>query len=556
MDFSQLAILTVVAALFGIFAKIFKQPLLVGYLFAGIGLAATGIIKDSQTLESLGKIGITLLLFLLGLEMNLKDLPSIGRVALITGTGQILITALLGFLLALFMGLGGLPSAYVAVALTFSSTIIVVKLLSEKKELVSLYGKIAIGFLLVQDLFAILILIFLASVGRGGLQIQDYFLISFKALILLVSVWALSKKILPYLFDKFASSIELLFIVSLAWALGFATFVSGSLGFSLEIGGFLAGLSLASLPENLQIASRLRPLRDFFLTIFFLFLGTKLFVGANLVQILPQAILFSLVVLVGHPLIIFALMVILGYRKRTAFLAGITAAQISEFSFILMEVGEASGHVTKSQVSLVILTGVITMTVSTYLILGAEKIYRKISRFLSVFEKEKTKEAVLTFHARLSDHIVLVGADRTGRNLVNYFKSKNTPLLVVDFNPSIFSALTADNIPVVFGDITDAEIIEAANLDKARVIISTVPSLEDNLSLLEHVGSLKDKPVVIVIAQTRKDGIKLYEAGATYTVVPEAVAGEHIRQILNLYDSDKKQLSEAGRRHFDRLIYA
>lgn len=556
MDFSQLAILMVVAALFGILAKLFKQPLLVGYLFAGIGLAYAGVIQDNQALESLGKIGITLLLFLLGLEMNLKDLPAIGKVAVITGAGQIIITACLGFLLSLILGFGNLPSAYIAVALTFSSTIIVVKLLSEKKELASLYGKITVGFLLVQDLFAILILILLSSAGKSGFYFHDYLLVFFKGLILLVSVWLLSKRILPYLFEKFASSIELLFIVSLAWVLGFATLVSGALGFSLEIGGFLAGLSLAALPENLQIASRLRPLRDFFLTIFFLFLGTKLFIGANILEIFPQALLFSTIVLIGHPIIIFTIMVFIGYRKRTAFLAGLTSAQISEFSFILMEVGEQAGHVSKQQVSLIILTGVLTMTFSTYLILKAEKIYKKLSRLLGVFEKIKTKEAALTIQTKLTNHIVLVGADRTGKNLVNYFKSKDFPFLVVDFNPTIFSSLSAENIHVVFGDITDTEIAESANLDKSRMIISTVPTLEDNLSLLEYLGSLNDKPIVIVIAQTKKDGIKLYEAGATYVVVPDAVAGEHIRQILNLYDSNTNLLTDAGRRHFDRLIYA
>src|SRR3972149_4755896 len=556
MDFSQLSLLLVIASLFGIFARTFKQPLLVGYLFAGILLAAMGIVTESARLENLGKIGVTFLLFLLGIEMNLKELPTIGKVAAVTGIGQIVITFIFGALLALGLGIKLPAAAYIGIALTFSSTVIIVKLLSEKKELASLYGKISVGFLLIQDLVAIVILIFLSSLGKGNFQTGQYALIALKILGLFAGVWILSKKILPYVFDRIiSSSLELLFIVSIAWALGVATFVAGPVGFTLEIGGFLAGLSLSNLPEHLQIASRTRPLRDFFLTIFFLYIGTKLYVGGEIFALLPEAGVFSIFVLVGNPIIVLIIMGLLGYKKRTSFLAGLTVAQISEFSFILMEVGESSGHVTKSQVSLVILTGVITMTVSTYLIIWSEKIYKVIGKYLSIFEKKRSREITLNYDMKPDNHTVLIGADRAGRNLCDYFKSRLTPFLVIDFNPSIIAKLTAENIPAVFGDITDPEIIEITNLDKSKTVISTIPSVDDNLSILEFVRPLKIKPLLIMTAQTRRDGIKLYEAGATYVVIPELVAGEHIRQVIDLYDANAEKLTQSGKRHFDRLIF-
>jgi len=557
MDFAQLSILVVVAAVFGIIAKTLRQPLLVGYLFAGFVLAAFGLINESAALESLGKIGVTFLLFLLGLEMNLKELPSIGKVALLTGFGQIIVTFIFGVILVSILGIGFPAAFYVAIALAFSSTVIIVKLLSEKKDLNSLYGKISIGFLLVQDFVAIVILIFLSSVGKGNLGIEQYGLIALKIILLFIAVWSLSKKILPYIFDKVASgSTELLFITSIAWALGFASFVAGPVGFTLEIGGLLAGIALSSLPEHLHIASRVRPLRDFFLTIFFLYLGTKLYIGGEILSLLPRALVLSAFVLVVKPVIVFIIMGLLGYKKRTSFMAGFTVAQISEFSIIIMAVGESLNYVDKSHASLIILAGVITMTVSTYLILGSDKIFKKIRNYLTVFEKKKTKELALVGETKMKDHVVLVGVDRTGKTLLNYFKSRSIPFLAVDFNPAIFRVLTAQNIPLVFGDISDPEILEYTNLDEAKMVISTIPNIDDNLFILEHIRSMDKKPKSIMVSQTKQGGIKLYEAGASYVIIPEVVAGEHIRHIISHYGIEGGRLSKHGKKHFDRLIFS
>lgn len=265
MDFSQIAVLTVTAGVFGIIAKSFKQPLLIGYLFAGIILAYFGLIHDADTFSGLGQVGVTLLLFLLGLEMNLSELPTIGKTALITGFGQIIFTSLFGFIIATLLGYPLVPAIYISVALTFSSTIIMVKLLSEKKDLNSLYGRISVGFLLVQDFVAVVILMFLASMSEGSIStVGGFYFVLLKGILLLLATWVLAKRILPKFFEKISTdSTELLFIVSIAWALGVSAFVDGPLGFTPEIGGFLAGIALSNLPEHLQISSRTRPLRDF-----------------------------------------------------------------------------------------------------------------------------------------------------------------------------------------------------------------------------------------------------------------------------------------------------
>ena len=376
MGFSQISLLLVVAAASGAIVKFFKQPLLIGYLFAGFVLSALGLVGDVEVFSGLGQIGVALLLFLVGIEMNLKELPSIGKVALLTGLGQIAFTFTVGFLISMGLGFATLASVYIAIALTFSSTIIIVKLLSEKNDLDSLYGKISVGFLLVQDLVAVLILMYLAGLGEGQLVASDYLVIGVKAIVLLGAIWGLSKKVLPTFFNKYLSkSQELLFISSIAWALGVSTFVAGPLGFTIEIGGFLAGLALSNLPEHLEIASRTRPLRDFFLTIFFLLLGTKLAIG-NIGAIIIPALILSVFVLVGNPTIVLSILGLLGHKRRTSILAGLTVAQISEFSLIIVAMGATLGHLTESNVAMVVLVAVITMTASTYLILGADGVYR------------------------------------------------------------------------------------------------------------------------------------------------------------------------------------
>ncbi|MBI2065907.1 cation:proton antiporter [Candidatus Woesebacteria bacterium] len=554
MSFAELALLLVVAAAAGVVAKAIKQPLLIGYLFAGLLLAFFGVVRDFEAIAALGKVGVALLLFLVGLEMNVRELPSLGKVALMTGLGQIIFTSVVGYLIAFALGFGVLPSIYIAVALTFSSTIIIVKLLSEKGDIGSLYGKIAVGFLLVQDFVAILILMFLAGLGGKEANLGQFFLIGVKAIALLASVWFLSKKVLPTLFDKFiASSPEILFVGSIAWALGVAALVGGPLGFSYEIGGFLAGLALSNLPEHLGIASKTRPLRDFFLTIFFLTLGTQLLVK-NIGAVIAPAVVFSLFVLIGNPLIVLIIMGLLRYKKRTSFLASVTVAQISEFSFILMAMGLTLGHVSQTEVATVILVGVITMTISTYLILASDKIFLKLKDTLSIFERRLTHEMALLTEKIYNDHIVLIGCDRMGKALISFFKKKGLLYLVVDHNPKVFANLSAERIPVLLGDIDDPEIKDLAKMDKARMVISTISNTSDNLSILEYIRNLTRRPLAITKAFSKAEALKQYEAGAAFVLLPEVIAGEYLRHLFVAHGISEERIRKMGKGHFNRLI--
>ena len=554
MEFSQISLLLGLASIFGILARRFKQPILVGYLFAGLAAAYFGLIGESEIIKNLGKIGVALLLFLVGVEMNIREIPTIGKAALYTGLGQMLFTFVIALSAGLLFGFGLLPSIYIAIAMSFSSTIIIVKLLSEKKDLDTLYGKVAVGFLLVQDLVAVLILMFLAGMGSGGVTIAGYIFIAIKGALLIIAVWALSKKVLPYLFERYvAESVELLFIVSIAWALGVAALVAGPLGLSLEIGGFMAGLALSNLPEHLEIASRTRPLRDFFLTLFFLTLGASLLVE-GIGSIIFPALVFSLLVLIGNPIIVMIVMGFLRFKKRTSFLSSVTVAQISEFSLIVMAAGLALNHVSQSHVALTVIVAAITMTISTYIILGADKIYLRLKNKLSIFEREIFTEPQVLAKDTYSDHIILIGCGRTGKRLLSLFSRKKVPYIIVDYNPDLYTQMIAEKKPIVFGDISDPEILEAVSVERARMIISTSADFTDNLALLDYLKKQRRKPTTVFEAPTREEAIKLYESGANYVVLPEVLAGEHLRHILSSHGTDGKWFEKVGKGYFNRLL--
>lgn len=545
------------AALFGFIARFLRQPPLVGYLFAGLLLSLLGVLTNADAhnlYESMSMLGITFLLFLVGLEVNLYELRLLGKVIAIAGIGQISLTFTLAFFLSRILGFSLVESFYIGSSLTFCSTIIIVKLLSEKKDLASLYGKIAIGVLLVQDVVAILLLVMLSGFKGGAPDVSAMGLVLVKGAALFVSIWFLAKFVLTYLFDRVASlGGELLFISSIAWVLSVAALVSlPVVGFSPEMGGFLAGVALANSTGHLQIASRVKPLRDFFITIFFLLLGTKLVVGITPQVIIP-AVVLSLFVLCINTFIVLSLMALLGHKKRTSFLVAVSFTQISEFSLILVSLGEKLGHVSGSIVGLITLVAVITMAISTYLILNGYHLYHRLSSFLGVFERKMVKERALDPSEEFSGHIVLLGCDRTGRALLPVLKKCDAPLVVVDFNPNVVSRLVADGFNAFYGDGADTEMLLSLGLDKAKVVLSTTGSVEDNLVLLELLKSLRHKPITIFTAGSPQDALRLYETGASYVVVPQTVGGEHLSELIATHGLEREHFTKLRDRSFDRL---
>ena len=556
--FLQLASILVLATILGIFARALKQPLIIAYIFSGIIISLLGIFKgiDRGVLESLSNLGIAFLLFLVGIELKLEDLKSVGKAALLTGVGQIVFTALIGFIILSALGFSPVVALYVAVAITFSSTVIIIKLLSEKHDLQSLYGKIAVGFLLVQDFVAILALVILSGFGQGRIPTLGGFIWIFvKGILLVLLAYLLTKFALKLIFKMASVSTELLFVAAIAWALFFSA-VAEQAGFSIAIGAFLAGVAIASSPFRIQISARVKPLRDFFIIIFFILLGAS-FSGITSNINLSQIILISLFIIIGNPLIVIAVMMTLGFRNRTSFLSSIATAQISEFSLILMTVGRSLGHVSDSDVALVAAIGIVTITLSSYLILYGDRIYRLIQKPMAFVFPEKTRDPYVLHKEDLKEHIILVGAEQIGWDILNYLKGKaekKEQIVVVDFNPDLYKSVAAEGYNAVFGDITDPEVLEELEISRAKLIVITDPDPEDCIHLIKFAKHKNFKGPILATSYWVHDAIRLYEEGCDYVVVPEAIGGKHLSRFIAEHWEDLNKIKKEKSKHFEELV--
>jgi Kef-type K+ transport system membrane component KefB len=539
--FFELAVVICLAAALAIIFRILKQPLILAYILTGILLGPVGLIHlgNGEVMSAMGELGITLLLFVLGLELRFSELRLVGKVAIIGGFIQVVYTFLLGFVFSQLLGYSIVSSIYIAIAISFSSTIIVVKLLSDKKDLHSLYGKISVGILLVQDFLAIITLIVLSGFQHSGasLSLMPFVWLFIKGVVLFGVVAVLSKTVFPKAIDYIAGSEEALFLGSLAFALGMAALVSSKyIGFSLEIGGLVAGLALANASSSMQIVARVRALRDFFITIFFVFLGTQM-VFTNIASLLPSVIILTAIVLLYKPFIILTSLGLLGYRKRTSFFTAVNLAQVSEFSLIVVFLGQRIGQIPSSVVSLVTITAVVSYVVSNYLISHLNSIYKGYQHYFDLFESEHVHKDHIGTSLKLTNHIVLIGAHRIGSNILDALEDLEAEVLVIDFNPEVIALLKKrENIQSLFGDISDKEIQEHAQLETAKLIISTIPNMEDNLFLLDALKETKTK--IVVLAQSSEDAKFLYKMGADYVLLPHLLGGKHIVKILRSDDMD------------------
>ncbi len=530
--------------------RLLKQPLIIGYILAGIIVSPyfLNIVKSTETISVFSQIGVTFLLFIVGISLSPKVIKEVGKVSLVTGIGQIVFTSIIGFFISRLLGFSTIVSIYIAIALTFSSTIIIMKLLSDKKDTERLYGKISIGFLLVQDIFAIILLMVISSFS-GGLKLNGFsFQFLFLGLILIGSFVLISIYVLPHLSKFFAKSQEFLFLFSIGWGLGLASLFY-HLGFSMEIGALVAGVALSMSPFHYEISSKLRPLRDFFVILFFILLGSQMVFG-NINSLIAPAIIFSLFILIGNPLIVMTLMGLLGYKKKTGFQAGFTVAQISEFSLILIALGVSVGHLTGEILSLVTIVGLITISGSTYLILYSDKMYPYFSKYLSIFERKKLIEK-----EKQSENcdVILFGYNRIGYDLLQSFKKLKKKFLVVDYNPDTILELSKKKIKCRYGDVDDEEFLSELNLARTKMVVSTIPEFETNLLLINQIRKINKDAIIMVISHNIEETNELYDAGATYVIMPHFLGGSHASRMIDEYKLDLNKFLEEKQKHIKYL---
>ncbi len=529
--FSEMAALLVLAATVGFAGMLLRQPLIVSFIAVGLlaGPAALDIVRSSEQIALLSELGIAVLLFLVGIKLDVKLIRSLGAVSLMTGLGQVIFTSVIGYALGLALGLDAIASLYVAVALTFSSTIIIVKLLSDKREIDSLHGQIAMGFLIVQDLVVVLAMIVLSAVGigasedAGGIGILHVLL---AGIALLAAVVVFVRYVADPLTTRLARAPELLICFAIAQAALFAA-LGEALGFGKELGGLLAGVSLASTRYREAISARLAPLRDFLLLFFFIGLGSRIEL-AGLGEHALAAVVLSLFVLIGNPLIVLAIMAVMGFDRRTGFLAGLTVAQISEFSLIFAAMGVTLGHVGEDVLGLVTLVGLITIAASTYMITYSHRLYDLCEPALGIFSRIAAKRREGEHAARTREHDVLVfGLGRYGSAIAARLRQRGAHVLGIDFNPAVIQRWRELGFDAEYGDASDAEFVAGLPLEGVRWVVATVlPHAigvthdDPRLAIAQELRSAGFRGRIAVITHRAADADALRDAGADLVLEP------------------------------------
>ena len=537
-----------IACLLGVLASFLRLPLIVAYLATGIIIGPVGFnliafgSDGATTIQGLTNLGIAFMLFLVGLEIDIKQLKSATLSIILISLWQMLLTFAIGAIAAGLFGFNYISSLYIGIAIAFSSTVIVIRNLSDSLQLKSLHGRMLVGILLVQDIIAILILIFLNtsnieySIGSASITLLSVIIFG-------IAVYVTRVLLLQSIFDIFSHTTELLFVASIAWAL-FLAFLAEQLGFSLAIGAFIAGITLASLPYAQEIQGRIKWLRDFFIILFFSLVGVSIEKSSAQGLLLP-IITLSALAIIGKMLIILILMDIHGFRKRTAFVTATYLSQISEFSIIVIAVGISLKQIDSTVSSVVIYVALISMAVSSLLMANINGIYHRISKFLKIFERPgHFRDDLHTLSEKMENHVVLFGANRVGHPVLEKLKKIGHKIVVVDFDPIIIKRLRDQNISSIYGDMGDPEMIDNLYLEKAKMVISTIRDVIDTKLIVKKIRSVNKHTTIFVTAQTAEEALELYNEGADYVILPHHLSGEFLADLIGQINENAPKTTE------------
>jgi Kef-type K+ transport system membrane component KefB len=530
--FLQLSVLMGITVSIAFVMRLFRQPLIVAYIIAGLvaGPLFLNLVAGGEDFfHTFAEFGIVLLLFIVGLSLNFEYIKKVGKKVLVGGLIQFFLTVGIGLGLMYFFNFSFVASLFLAISLSFSSTIIIIKLLADKRDSEAVYGRYVVGLLLIQDVIAVIIMIFLnTSSTSSALWYHTVLTTAGKGLLLAGAVFLMSRYLLPHIMDKIAKNGEMLFIFTIAWCFGIASLVYWS-GFSVEIGAIIAGISLGASPYQPEISSRIRPLRDFFIVLFFIVLGSELKIVDVRSAVMP-AIVLSAFVLIFKPILLYFVMRFSKHTRRTSFLAATTAGQVSEFGFILLFTAASIGYVTSSELAILTLVALITIIVSSYFITYNEKLYNLVMPLMKKLgedEYRKLKEDKVKQYP-----VWVFGYHRIGWKVCEALAEKKIKFAVVDFDPASISKLKHRGIPAFFGDAADVEFLESLPLHKARLIVSTIPEADDQRTLITHIRQHNKKIHIIANLYHSDDLDELYAVGADYVMMPHLLGGQWIAGIL------------------------
>jgi len=549
--FLYISLIVGLSALLTVLARFIKQPPIIAYLFAGVlsGPLFFNLVGGdySELITLFSHMGVAFLLFIVGLNLDLKILKEIGKVSTIAGFAEIVVTGGVGFLIAIGLGFSNITALYIGAALSFSSTVVVVKILSDKKEIDTLHGRIAVGILIVEDFVAALALMILPLVN-GQMTLYSIIIKVALAIGLIIAILLFAEFILKKFMSYLARSQETLFLFGIAWALLLAM-IFNKLGLSLEIGALIAGISLASSKYSLDLGGKMKPLRDFFVILFFVFFGSQLATKVTW-HTLSIAIILSLFVTIGKPIIVMTILRIFGYKKRTNFLAGSSIAQISEFSLILILLGYNLGYLTQDIMGLAVLIAIITIGLSSYSIYYSHMIFNKIAHLLNIFEGKKFKNLN---KKEETYEVILFGYHRMGYKMISALKSMNKKFVVIDYNPKTILALLKEKTNAIYGDAGDKNFLSELPLRKAKLVISTIPEEYSNLMIKDMIKETGSEATFIATSEQPRNALDLYKEGIDYVLIPHHLGGEYAAHLIAKHKLNKEDYKKIGIEHKKQL---
>ena len=537
--FEQLAAILVVSAGAALLAMLLRQPLLLGLLVAGIALGpgVLGLVRIDESITLLAEVGIALLLFLVGLKLDVRIVARLGPVALAVGLGQIALTFLLGLGVAAGFGRGGADAVYLALALTFSSTVVVVKLLTDARMIDRLHGRLSVGILVVQDIVVVLAMIALTATATdgGGPSVDQLVGVLLRGVLLVGVAVLLGRFVAAPTMHLLGRESELLILGAIAWAVTFGA-LSTLLGFGAEVGAFLAGMTLASTPYREAISGRLTPLRDFLLLFFFIEVGAGIdpsTLGAGI----PTALALSAAALIGKPIIVTGLLAVAGHRQKVSLATGVTLAQISEFSLIIVALGVSQGAIGQDVAGIVTATALLTIAASSQLINRTERLVERLTARLPRLERAG-RSSVVDDDAPLRPDVVVIGLGRFGSTVVEELLDRGERIVGVDFDPRTVSEERL-GVPVLYGDADDPTLSEHLPVEGSRWVVSTLRSLDANLTLVRSLRQHGYPGGIAVASEDPADCERLRTAGADVTIQPLHVAAAPL--VTRLYADDERR---------------
>lgn len=548
--FSGLSLIIVIGAAIALVMRLIGQPLIIGHILTGVivGPAVLHVAKAPGTLALFSDLGIALLLFIIGLGLNPRVIKEVGRTASFVGISQVAVVTLFGFVIAKAFGLGGTASLLLGASLAFSSTIIILKLISDKKEQGRLYGKIAVSVSLVQDILAIALVVVTSAGSNNSIALGPLFSLLIKALVLGAAIYYLSIRVLPKFHHLIAENQEFLFLFAIAWGLGSAALFQ-KIGLSTEIGALLAGICLAPLPSAQEIAARLRPLRDFFLIVFFIALGSNLTpssIGNNLGLIIVGVIIAAVL----KPLVAMSVLGFMGYTKRTSFKASLALAQVSEFSIVLILIALNKGLISRDIVSAIVFMTLISIAASTYMIIFSDRLFNYFEKYLGLFERRKV---LVEQRSEANYELVLFGYQRGGHEFIDLFKKMKKKYVVVDYDPEVIDVIEQRKLNYLYGDATDIELLEEAGVQRAKLVVSTIADHQTNMILLNYLHAKNPRAIAVIHADDPYEAAKLYEAGASYVILPHYIGSEKVSEFIAKSGLAKSAFRKQRIRHLDYL---